>query len=206
MTVYLYELRCDATGQRYIGQTNNPEKRESEHRKNSSNSTVRKLVKQHGADSFSFEVFDETESTVEANFMEINAIENGADATLLNRMAGGALYEARDRAMCSLCDCPFGLTFRFCEDTGIMLFRINADRAIEEMLFSCADCRQRDCYTEASRNRTLYPLSRELTQNALLDLAFHYRIPDAYLRALAMVDGKLNPRFLYGYFTRGAQQ
>lgn len=205
MAHVIYEVINIQTDKKYIGQTESPETRKEQHFSNSHNSSLKKDIEKLGKDNFEFEVIDETDDPISINFMEINAIEEAAKKCIYNLSPGGQLISNFDRFVCGSCDQIKELKHivpvndKKNNDIGIMVF--NND--ISEIVLLCHGCRIYEGESHpVLRDRKKYPLSHNLTANALMDLVLNYDVPDRVINKLMIVGGKMNTRMAYAYFTK----
>lgn len=210
MTYYIYEVTNTVTGKKYIGQTSNPDTRKEKHLTDSHNASLKKDITKLGRKAFEFEIIDETDDPIKINFMEINYIEQenypGTKAKLYNKSSGGQLVHNVDKYICNNCENSYGLTMINNEKAGILLFRVSSypSSVVEECYFLCHNCHF-DCDGEPHpycMDHERFPYSKMLAQNALMDLVMTYTVPEEMINKLIIVDGKINTKMAYAYFTK----
>lgn len=208
MTYYLYELINKTTNTKYIGQTNDPERRKKEHMSKSHNSNIRKDVKKYGEEVFEFSIIDSTEDPIAINWMEINAIEHASiwntNYKLYNKKSGGQLINEVDYYKCDCCKEIKGMS-KISQAGGILLFRTSeSSKNIEEVLILCPDCHidKNGNPNYLCTNFKRFPCFFNLHATALMDLVINYSIPENILNRLIIVKGKINPQMAYAYFSK----
>lgn len=219
MTYYLYSITNKINNKAYIGQTVNPENRKEEHLScgDRSNSRLKKDIKKYGRENFEFEIIDDTEDAIEANFMESNLIEEEIKFTnnrneVYNIHPGGQLISNFDHYICSKCNSDVEMKdICLTDKTGMLYFNIgfdttetnaitdNSDMNVCDVLLLCRNCKLSDGFYLTRRK---YKRSKNLTANAFMDLIFTYNVPDNLIDKLMLVNGKLNPRMSYAFFTK----
>lgn len=210
---YLYSITNKINNKTYIGQTINPENRKEEHLScgDRSNFRLRKDIKKYGRENFEFEIIDDTENAIEINFMESNLIEENGDK-IYNIHPGGQLISNFDHYICSECNDDVEMKDVCLTDkTGMLYFNIgfdtteinvitdSSDMNVCNVLLLCRSCKLSD---KLYLKRKSYKRSKNLTANAFMDLIFTYNVPDNLIDKLMLVNGKLNPRMSYAFFTK----
>jgi len=202
---YIYKITNKKTNKKYIGQTENPDRRQEQHFSESHNSKLKKDVASLGKDQFEFEIMDEIEDPILCNFMEISAIEEAAKNPIYNMVPGGQLTSSFDRYICDNCG---SIKEMRCMDfgsknIGMIFFSVELG-TIDKAILLCHECRIDIDGTPhpIARNYKKYPRSLNLTSNTFMDMAISYDWQDSVFNKLIMVDGKMNARMAYGFFAK----
>lgn len=207
---YIYSITNILNGKKYIGQSSDPDKRYKAHLTNSSNSELKEDIKVHGSSLFEFEILDETEDPIDINYKEISYIEDFDPSKLYNCVSGGQLVNGSDSYICDICGEIKSSKFSYenkkepyLREAGLILFRIEeCSRLLQAIKFICHNCKMHDKGLSLCEDRETYPLSKILSQTALMDLVMNYNIPENIINSLIIVNGKLNIKMAYAYFTK----